>query len=448
MTEATSALRRVTRSQSIDDGSPRTISSALRGHDNALGLIRLVLALAVLVSHTFPLGGYGHDPGTGITRAQANLGMLAVGGFFAISGYLITKSGMSADVMQFLWRRILRIFPAFLLVLLLSALVLGPIIWTLDGHALADYFARGPASPWHYLGSNWTLNATTWGILDIFQYSTPYGRLTNASVINGSLWTLGNEWQCYLLVAILLVTGVLTKAKPVVVAVAVVVFSAQIVQLVNPGAMGAILPQLGDGNFLRLVYPFAIGAVFAVYSRSIPLTPRLGISAGVVLAWTLLNGGYAVVGVPAGVYFVLWLASAIPGRLRKVGQQNDISYGVYLFAFPVQQTLAYFGVTRFGPAVMIVSAAAIVLVIAWLSWRFVERPAMSLKSWGPGRGFAYWLERFRPATRAKDASEPTPVPSIRHTQRTDAHDSGTAAPATEKGAATVTVAADPASGPA
>ncbi len=373
----------------------RTISSALRGHDNALGLIRLVLALSVLVSHTFPLGGFGHDPGVGITRGQANLGSLAVAGFFAISGYLITKSGMSADVMQFLWRRVLRIFPAFLLVLLLCALVLGPVIWTLDGHSLAQYFARSVASPWHYIGSNWTLTVGTWGILDVFQNSTPYGRLTHGSVFNGSMWTLGHEWACYLMVAILLAAGVLTKARPVVVAVAAVIFAGQIVQLVSPGTMGAVFPPLGNNEFLMLAYPFAIGSVFAVYSRSIPLTPRFGIAAGVVLAWTLLNGGYAVVGVPAGVYFILWAGSAIPGRIRRIGQKNDISYGVYLYAFPVQQALAYFGLYKLGVIPMIAAAAAIVLSLSWLSWRYVESPAMSLKGWGPGRGFAYWTQRIR-----------------------------------------------------
>lgn len=374
----------------------RTISSALRGHDNALGLIRLVLALAVLVSHTWPLGGFGHDPGSGISRGQTTLGGLSVAGFFAISGYLITKSGMSADVMQFLWRRVLRIFPAFLLMLLLAALVLGPVIWTLDGHAFADYFARSGASPWHYIGSNWTLHVGTWGILDIFQQSTPYGRATGTSVINGSTWTLEYEWMCYLLVAILLAAGVLAKARPIVVAVAAVVFAGQIVQHVSPGAMGAVLPPLADPQFLSLAYPFVVGAVFAVYSRSVPLTPRFGIAAGIVLVWTLLNGGYAIVGVPAGVYFVLWAGSAIPGRLRTIGQKNDISYGVYLFAFPVQQTLAYAGLYKLGPVPMILGAAAVVLAVSWLSWRFVEKPAMSLKGWGPGRGFAYWVQRFRP----------------------------------------------------
>lgn len=398
----------------------RTISAGLRGHDNALGLIRLVLALAVLVSHTFPIGGFGHDPGGGITRGQADLGKLAVAGFFAISGYLITKSGMSADVMQFLWRRVLRIFPAFLVVLLASALVLGPIIWMTEGHSLATYFSRSGASPWHYLASDWTLNIGSYGIRDVFQNSTPYGRFSGQSVINGSLWTLTHEWTCYVLVAVLLVLGVLTKARPVVVAIAAALFAAQIVQLVSPGALALAFPALANGELLTLAYPFAVGAVFAVYSRRLPLTPLFGIAAGIVLVVTLLTGGYAMVGVPAGVYFVLWVASVIPGRLRKVGQKNDISYGVYLFAFPVQQTLAYAGVYRLGVIPMIVAAAVIVVALSWLSWRYLESPAMSLKGWGPGRGFAYWVQRFRPgrvrpdADRVEPGTETTPAPHAAH----------------------------------
>ncbi|WP_374010347.1 acyltransferase family protein [Leifsonia sp. LS-T14] len=413
----------------------RTISAGLRGHDNALGLIRLVLALAVLVSHTWPLGGFGHDPGGTITRGQTTLGGLSVAGFFAISGYLITKSGMSADVVQFLWRRVLRIFPAFLLVLLLTSLVLGPVIWTLDGHPPIAYFGRSGASPWHYIASNWTLAVHSFGVRDVFQFSTPYGRETGASVLNGSTWTLEYEWACYIMVAILLVVGVLRRARSVILVVAGAILAAQIIDLITPGALGGMTNSL----FLTLAAPFAVGAVFAVYSRVIPLTAGWGLTAGVVLIGTLLLGGYAVIGVPAGVYFILWLGSAIPGRLRRVGQTNDISYGVYLFAFPVQQTLAYAGLYRLGVAPMILVAAAIVLGLSWLSWRFIERPAMSLKGWGPGRGLAFWVQRFRRSTPAPDAA--------------DAAADGTAPPAPAPGAAEIsrplrTAAGEPASPPA
>jgi peptidoglycan/LPS O-acetylase OafA/YrhL len=374
---------------------PRTVSVGLRGHDNALGLIRLLLASAVLVSHTFPLGGFGPDPVGRLTHGQADLGSLSVAGFFGISGYLIVKSGMSADIVQFLWRRVLRIFPAFFVVLILAAFVLGPVIWMLDGHAFASYFSFAGDSPWHYLASDWTLRMGAWGVRDVFQHTTPYGQATHASVLNGSLWTLDYEWTCYLVIAVLVVCGVLLNARPLVVVLALLFAAGQIVQQVSPGGMAAVFPLLfHSAEFLRMAYPFMVGAVIAVYARSVPLLPSLGVAAGVVMLVTLRVGGFGLVGVPAGVYFVLWLASALPARVRRIAQRNDYSYGVYVFAFPVQQTFAYIGWYKWGFLPMLLGPAVVVALLAWLSWWCVERPALRLKDWGPGRGVAYWLQRL------------------------------------------------------
>lgn len=375
--------------------SVRTVSAGLRGHDNALGFIRLVLAFAVLVSHTFPLGGFGHDPGGTLSRGQATLGSLAVAGFFGISGYLITKSGMSADIMQFLWRRFLRIFPAFLVVLLASAFILGPLIWKLDGHSFWAYFDESQGDgPWNYVFANWTLKVGAWSAHEVFGATTPYGATVGRGVINGSMWTLTHEWTCYLVVGALLVTGILKRARVLVVAMTAVIFAGQIALLTIPGEMSSLFDPLGL-QLIALAYPFAIGAIFAVYSRSIPLNAVLGAISGVLLFGSLLLGGYALIGVPAGVYFALWLGSALPGALRKVGQKNDYSYGVYLLAFPAQQVLAYAGLYKLGIVPMMVGAAIVVAGLSWLSWHFVEKRALALKDWGPGEGIAVWWARLR-----------------------------------------------------
>lgn len=403
------------------DASLRSIGVGLRGHDNALGFIRLVLAFLVLVDHTFPLGGFGPDFGGKWVHSQANLGSLAVAGFFAISGYLIAKSGMSADVLQFLWRRTLRIFPAFLVVLGVGAFVIGPLIWVLDGHSFTAYFSLAPTSPWHYIASNWTLRIGSFGIQDIFQQTTPYGRLTGASVLNGSLWTLDYEWTCYLIIAAMCASAVLLKARPIVAAVTAVIAIGQIVQIVSPGMMGDVTPMFGSVLLLWMSYPFMVGALIAVYSRSIPLDHRLGIASGLVLVLTLLNGGYAVFGVPAGVYFVLWLGAVLPRPLRRVGRTNDYSYGVYIYGFLVQQTLAYFGLYKLGFFPYLLGATIVTAICAWLSWHVVEKHAMKLKDWGPGRGIAHWWQRVRslvrprprhlpPAPEDPNETEPVTVP--------------------------------------
>ena len=78
-----------------------------------------------------------------------------MGGFFATSGYLIAKNGMSGDVVQFMWRRALRIFPAYWLVPLTTAFVVGPILWLDGGRDLADYLVD-PNGPFHYFCANCT----------------------------------------------------------------------------------------------------------------------------------------------------------------------------------------------------------------------------------------------------------------------------------------------------
>lgn len=134
MTAPPAAGRGAPRSPGHIVGETRvSIADALAGHRNSLGVIRLVLASAVIFAHAYPLGGFGAGPWLTYTNNQVSLGSLAVLGFFAISGYLITKSGLNADVLQYLWRRVLRIFPAFWVVLLIGAFVVGPLVWVANG---------------------------------------------------------------------------------------------------------------------------------------------------------------------------------------------------------------------------------------------------------------------------------------------------------------------------
>lgn len=385
---------------------PSTLGEALRGRSNALGLIRLVLAALVIVDHAFPLGGFGADPVWALTRGQTSLGLLAVGGFFAISGYLITKSGQSSDILQFLWRRFLRIFPAFWTVLLVTALIVAPILWVGQGENLVGFLGISPNGPVHYIAANWTLHIGSYGIGDLLTDTTPYGRLTGRSVFNGSLWTLAYEWSCYLLIGVLLAFGILTRARIVVPVVTAFLFVVQIVQLAEPSAVAAILPLL-DGQYrISLTLTFMAGACLAVYSRSIPFDDRLGILSGIVLALSLRFGGFAVAGVLAGAYFVLYLGARLPASVRWIGAKNDYSYGIYIYGFLVQQLLAYLGWHRLGYVPSVLIALALTSGCAWLSWHGIEKRAMALKGWGPGRGWQFWLDWAR-AVRARRRTSPT-----------------------------------------
>lgn len=384
----------------------RSLGEALGGHRNSLGLLRLILAATVIFDHAFPLGGFGTDPLWNLTHHQASLGSIAVAGFFVISGYLIAKSGMSADVVQFFWRRILRIFPAYWGVLIFTAVIVAPIIWLLMGRSLGTYFTFAGDGPVHYFAANWTLNIGTYGIYDIYADTTPYGiSIGHSSVFNGSVWTLIYEWTCYLVIGVGVAFGVLTRARLVVPILTVFVFILQIVFLVDSTAVATFIPFFADQYRLNLLMTFLFGSCLAVYSKSIPFDDRLGVLAGVVMLLTLRYGGFTVVGLAAGAYFVMYLGARLGGPLRRVGAKNDYSYGVYVYGFLVQQTLAFFGVYRLGYLPFTLIALVVSLGFAWLSWHGIEKHAMALKDWGPGRGWRHWWDRLRSQRLRRDRAE-------------------------------------------
>lgn len=374
-------------------GQPRSLGEALAGHRNSLGVLRLVLAASVIFHHSFPLIGIA-DPFHTFSKGQSSIGSVAVAGFFAISGYLIAKSGANSDAVQFMWRRFLRIFPAYWTVLIVTAFAVGPALWLVTGRALGRYFVEDGTGPLHYFTANWNLSVGTYGIHDLLADSTPYGRAVQSSVFNGSLWTLSYEWICYLLIGALVLFGVLARARILVPVITGALFIAQVYNVVSPGALAGLLPLLADGYIIQLTFTFMVGATLAVYSKQVPFDDRLGALAAVVLLVTIRYGAYSSIGMIAGAYLVLYLGARLPARVQWIGQKNDYSYGIYIYGFLVQQVLASFGLWRLGYLPFSVIALVVTAGCAWLSWHIVEKNAMKLKDIGPGRGVAYYAQRW------------------------------------------------------
>ncbi|WP_066041700.1 acyltransferase family protein [Herbiconiux solani] len=390
----------------------KTFGNSFVGRDNALGLIRLILAAMVIVSHAFPTGGLGDDPFGPWAHNQTNLGGVAVAGFFVLSGYLITKSGKNADVVQFVWHRFLRIFPAFWVVLLVGAFIVGPIVWLSNGGTLGTYFTTGPLNPFGYFYNNWNLTVTQYGIHDIYVNDTPYGAITGFSIFNGSLWTLAYEWSCYLIIAAFVLFGVLKKARALVLIVTGVFFALQVAKNLSPDSFGGLIPLLSDPRLVNLALAFLVGACFALYANEIVFDWRLGIGGLIVVLVSLHYGGFEIVGYPAMAYFLLWLAAALPSPFRRIGRVNDYSYGIYLYGFLLQQFLASFGVEKLGIVPFILIVFVLSLGCAWLSWHLIEKQVMKLKNRGPGQGIAFWVSRARQwrQSRRGGTTEPRPAP--------------------------------------
>lgn len=356
-----------------------TLDNLLARGRNNLDFIRLAAAVGVIVSHAYPLArGPGFevfDPVVLITNRQETLGGVSVAVFFILSGFLVTASYERArDPIRYLSNRFLRIFPALLPLFMLTVLVLGPLTTFLSA---SDYFAH--PGTWRYLEG-----------LSLYKlhYALPGVFLSNVYpvAVNGSLWTLAHELDMYLAV---LALGVLRLLRRwVVLAVLAVALAWQVF-----GWSAALLDLLGVESRVwdvmslpRMALTAKLGGFFFAGAAAYLLRDRLRLSRlgawaalGAIVAACALGQWFVPVFTVAGAYLVLYLG-AVPSRLAGWSERfGDLSYGTYIYAFPVQQTLVHLAGGSMAVWANAALAIPVTLMLAALSWRFVERPALTLK---------------------------------------------------------------------
>jgi peptidoglycan/LPS O-acetylase OafA/YrhL len=333
-----------------------------RGREqNNLDVIRFVAASGVMVSHSFPLaiGRGAREPLEDFTRGQSSLGRVCVAVFFVLSGLLITRSyERTASPGRYLWARALRILPGLLVMLLLTILVLGPLLTSLPW---ARYFSS--PEPYRYLVKNLTLYEPSWTLPGVFDHNAYPG------AVNGSLWTLKYEVGFYLLVAAL---GAVRGLRwPVVGALWVL----------SAGMTVAGVGELWPEMFLYFGGGMALHLMGDRVRWNTPLV-LLGVAA--LVATARLGVGFHIAVAVGGAYLLHLLAF---GSLTwgSFARRGDLSYGIYIYGFPVQQlvTAALGGQTRWW--VNVAAAFPLVLLLAFASWHLVEKRALRLKGlWAKG----------------------------------------------------------------
>ena len=342
-----------------------TIADRAAGRDNNFNLLRMLAAAGVLVSHAHPisLGPGTPEPLSAILHGKT-LGGLSVMIFFAISGFFIARSfAGKSSLAAFLRARALRLFPALVAVLVVTVLVAA----ALTTAPAATYWAAVP----DYLFRNGTLFFLQYDLPGVFE-TNPYG-----PAINGSLWTLNYEVLCYLGVVLAGVLGLL--ARPRLFALALFAFA-----LAYGVTMAADLHSRIEA-LMSLALPFAAGMAFWVWRDRIPLSPALALAGGALaaLAWPTVL--FVPVFTLATAYAVFVLGYARLPWAEGYNRLGDYSYGTYVYAFPIQQLVAWTGVTL--PLWNMALALPATLHCAVLSWHLVEAPALR---WKQGR-------RARPA---------------------------------------------------
>jgi peptidoglycan/LPS O-acetylase OafA/YrhL len=329
---------------------------------NGFDHVRLFAALCVLYSHHFALWGRP-EPGTLI----GSYGGLGVAIFFALSGYLVSSS-FAADphAGRFIARRLLRIMPGLAANVLLCALLLGPLLTSL---AVAAYLTHPQTH--EFVLSNLAFSPR-------FALPGVFAQAPSGPAVNGSLWTLPFEMAAYLLLAALgtlLGPRRLRWACPLLGVVAAAVAVGW--QPANP-----VVVWDNDLRHLpRFLTYFFVGCVLAQVDRRW-LDSRWILALPVAFVLVQHDIARHLIGV------VLTLSLAIHvGRHpmpERFALRHDRSYGVYLYAYPVQQwVIAKLGALGFWPTMAL--ALLITWVCAGLSWRLIESPMLRFKPRSPVR---------------------------------------------------------------
>jgi peptidoglycan/LPS O-acetylase OafA/YrhL len=289
------------------------------------------------------------------------LGEHAVDGFFAVSGFLVTMSFVRRGWRDYALARALRIVPAVVVATLVTALVVGAALTTLP---LGQYVAD--AAVWRFVAVTPTIFKSATSLPGVFA-DNPY-RYPIAVV-----WTLRYEVLCYAGVLALGVAGALRQRAPLP-ALAAALFVALV-------AVDALYPQAGKATqtTFRLFFLFASGGALYLGRDTVRLSSA-GALALLLLTWLAAGGpAYKALLFAFEAYGVIFIALA-PGLSHPgLDPRADLSYGTYLYGWPVQQAL----VQLFPKApvlALLAPAVAVTLAVAALSWFAVEKPALSLKA--------------------------------------------------------------------
>jgi peptidoglycan/LPS O-acetylase OafA/YrhL len=330
--------------------------------------LRMIGAFTVVIDHCAPLLNPNRLT---IFPASWHMspGYVALMGFFAMSGYQIQDSwDRDPSWWRFPARRLLRIMPPLVLVLAVTAFVLGPLVTTWSAHAYWTHIQT-----WRYFVGTMVLFLMQHHLPGVFD-NNPY-----PWSVNGAIWTLPMEMLGY---ALVLVFGLLIAFG----VSRLVLFALLAGMFVADGMLKATFEYHGGGGSLLLIpigstvsflVPFVIGMVLRTYRHRVPLHPVVAL----VLfgAWIALNqtpvSRYALA--VAASYGAITLAMHWPVWLERATPLVYGSYGTYIWAFPIQQLIIMAGVRNLG--VLIALAVPAAYLVGQLSWRYVEEPTQRLR---------------------------------------------------------------------
>ncbi|TKB98232.1 acyltransferase family protein [Pedobacter cryotolerans] len=327
---------------------------------NAIGLLRLILALLVIIQHSFALNGI-NDPLSNI--GFINFGAIGVYGFFILSGFLITASWTNTQsIIRFTLKRVIRIFPAFWMCLILTTFLGSFLILKINGTEFTFQLFKSQLG---YISNNVFLiinQPSIGGLTDTLQEKS----------LNGSLWTLAYEFLFYMLLGFAGLFGILKHKAPTILLITIYIVTywlsdckCTIFFKVYTSQQVAILP-----------YMFGVGVIFNVLLNSI-IYSKLIFLASVCLFIIDIFYNKSMPLYPFFLaYILLWLSINLP--LKTIENFGDFSYGIYIYHFPIIQIILLTK-SNFTPWMLVIITIIPTFFLAFLSWNFIEKPALRLK---------------------------------------------------------------------
>lgn len=336
-----------------------TVKDALaRRADNFL-ILRIIAAAMVI---------YGHAPHIAPAVAGEDVfvrfgwgiysGDIAVDVFFLISGFLVTGSYIRNNSLYlFAKARFLRVYPAFVLNVVVLALIYGLLFTT---RPAADYLHQ--SGVWQYISTNLKMSSNmAWTLPGMFEEGM------KTATVNGSQWTLPAEVRMYVLLGVLGAMGLFASTR-----VATVVLGGLVVA-------GMLRPDLFPlhQDWFRLAGYFVLGVLTYVHRASIQIRLELVVALVMLAVLTRHLPIYPVAFALTLGSAVLWFAYLTP-PWRWLGRFGDPSYGIYLWGWPCQQVVAHM-LPGAGLVLHVALALAMAIVLGYASWTMLEKQAMRFK---------------------------------------------------------------------
>lgn len=338
-------------------------SARIGGFTRGFDYLRIGLAIGVVATHSI-YSSYGQAVMDGVWASPWTRPLFTaiLPMFFALSGFLVAGSLQKRPAAStFLTLRAIRLIPALAVEVLLSALLLGPL---LTSWSLADYLAD---KRFHLYFAN---------IVGWIHYKLPgvFTTLPVSETVNVSLWTIPYELECYVALVGLYMCGVVSRPRLFLGIVAVAIVGLTLLTVLHHN------PELQHARPIgrSLVLAFLCGVSLSLFASRVRLDWRLALVSAVAMAALLVRFETAALATIPAAYLTIYLGMLHPPKIPFFST-GDYSYGLYLFAFPIQQAYTLFFPDHRNWLLNLLFTLVFGLLYACFSWWCIEKPILARK---------------------------------------------------------------------